>query len=142
MLKNGVVNSLNSEITFDIKQVYLNFIDTLTLHHLEVLKFISEFEDRIKTVNEYQKIYDIMTQDTIDQDIPRLTKMEITTFRFLLKDLEAKGLVYISDDMGDIEHIVHGNSSISMNFEDMEELPFIRITEFGGNFLKFVIDNQ
>ncbi len=138
-LKNGLIHSIDSKIPFDIKQVYLNFVDELTLPHLEVLKFINDFEDKIKSVNEYQKILDILIQ-SVDQSYQIVTNLEVSTFRFLIKDLDSKGLVFISNDMQDIKNQVFESTLLSIEENENVDLPFIRVTQFGKEFLEFIVD--
>lgn len=137
-LMNALINSSKPNLSFDIKEVYINFIDELTLPHLEVLKFVNDYEARITSVNEFRKLYNILIEGTIDPKVPRMAKMEVTSFRFLLKDLEAKGLVFISQDMKDLEDQVYESSFLIGEEGKEKDLPFIRITTFGKEFLNFI----
>ena len=67
--------------------------------------------------------------------------MEITSFRFLLKDLESKGLLFISRELSEIENQVSISSYLLAQGPD-EELPYIKVTDFGLNFIRFVEAGQ
>jgi hypothetical protein len=131
-LKNGLLNSISSNLEFDIKEVYLNLVSELTLKHIELLIYLRDNAEVIKSINEYQKIYDIIYSE---KDV----KIEISEFRFLLKVIEGKGLVLISDDMRDIQE-VYESTYLSTGGEEELGLPFIKITNFGNNFLSFILD--
>lgn len=94
-LRNVLINSLGSDLSYDIQQAYLKFIDDLTPSHLIILKFVDQEEKHLQHVNEYEKIYSIMKRTKSDTNNWSLVNVEITTFRFLLKDLESKGLIFI-----------------------------------------------
>jgi len=59
-LKAALINSIDANLSYDVKQIYLNFIDELTLTHIELLKFVYQREARLHNVNQYHKIYGIM----------------------------------------------------------------------------------
>lgn len=141
-LKNCLFNSINSNSSFETKQLYMRFVDELTIPHLQVLEFLVQFEDRITSVDEYQKIYNILIEGTTDPSVPRMERIEVSVFRFLLKDLEAKGLIYISSDMRDIKNQVY--ESVTLVSEEVEDnkLPFIKATEFGKDFLTILKSND
>lgn len=141
-LRNCLFNSIRSNASFEIKQLYMRFVDELTIPHLQILQFLIQFEDRITLVDEYQKVYNILIEGTTDPSVPRMERIEVSAFRFLLKDLEAKGLVYISSDMRDIKNQVY--ESVTLVSEDVEDskLPFIKATEFGKDFLILLQSND
>lgn len=141
MLKNALINSTKNDVEFELKQVYVNFVDQLTLPHIEILKILDDFEDRIINENKIQRIYDILIEGNIDPIVPQMTKMEITTFRFLVKDLEAKGLLFISKDLRDLENQVYESTYIVSESTEKDKLPFIRLTNFGKSFLHFIKEN-
>ena len=136
-LKNGLINSVGNGFTYDINQVFINFIDELTITHLTLLSLINQYEDRIINLDKYQQIYDILiSQDS--EKVQAFKQMEITMFRFLLKDLESKGLLFISSDIGEIENKVSESSFLLTEDSGNSQLPFIRITNFGNSFLTFI----
>ena len=136
-LKNGLINSISNGLTYDINQVFINFIDELTITHLTLLSLINEYEDQIINLNEYQQIYDILSSQ-VSKKVQVLKQMEITTFRFLLKDLESKGLLFISDDISEIENKVSESSFLLTEDSGNSQLPFVRLTDFGSSFLTFI----
>jgi hypothetical protein len=136
-LKNGLINSVDNGFTYDINQVFINFIDELTITHLTLLSLINQYEDRIINLDEYQQIYDILiSQDS--EKVQSIKQMEITMFRFLLKDLESKGLLFISSDISEIENKVSESSFLLTEDSGNSQLPFIRVTNFGNSFLTFI----
>lgn len=137
-LKNALINSIGEKVTYDVKQIFIKFIDELTIQHIEILNFIRLYKDRIKSANGYSKIYNLLIDDTIDRSVPEISKIEITTFRYFIKDLEAKGLVFVSDDMREIEGQVHESLFLLLEGQEYEGLPFLKITDFGNDFLTFI----
>ena len=67
-----------------------------------------------------------------------LKQMEITTFRFLLKDLKSKGLLFIIYDISEIENKVAKSSFLLTEESGNNQLPFIGVTNFGNSFLIFI----
>ena len=135
MFKSVLSNSIGNDILFDVKQIFLNFVDELTVSHIKVLYFIFNNEVYMKCSNDYQKIYDIwkMTES--------IEKINLTTFKYLLEDLGGKGLLIISDDMQEIGNQVYQSSYITVEGDDnIENLPFIKISELGITFLSFIKD--
>lgn len=141
-LKAGLMNSaLNSETTFDKKEIYLNLIDTLTATHLLVLNFIHDFKDRITEVDSYEKYYKILNNGTIDKTVPVIdSSIELSTFRAIMKDLETRGLILISAELDDIQGVKRGVTTLAVGNESDENkaLPFITVTNHGKGFLEFI----
>jgi len=134
-LRNALFNSIDSKIGFDIKQVFINFIDELSITHIAVLKFIDNSEDKIKNMNEYELIYSIWNQEKtkiFENEI------EIEVFRYMLKDLEIKGLIYMSDDMVDVKNQVYISDYLTTEDNENGELPFIKMSSFGRTFISFI----
>jgi len=140
-LRNGLINSLSNGFTYDINQVFITFIDELTITHLKLLSLINECEGQIINLNKYQQIYDFLIQNDSGND-QVIEQMEITTFRFLLKDLESKGLLFISDDISEIENQVSENSFLITEESGSDQLPFVRVSNFGNSFLTFIEDEN
>lgn len=134
ILKNALINSIKIEIDFDFKQIYLDFINDLTINHIQILEFIRNNEDKFKSANDYQIIYNAY------YSICNI-ELELTSFRFLLKDLENKGLIFISEDISEIKDNVFESTHIITGEGEKTDLPFLKITPFGDNFLKFISDN-
>jgi predicted transcriptional regulator with HTH domain len=51
--------------------------------------------------------------------------------------LDKKGLIMISDAIEELENIVRENSYLT-TADSKDGLPYIKITEFGKNFLKMI----
>jgi len=134
-LRNVLFNSIESEIIFDLKQVFLNFVDELTLPHLDILEFIDVHEEKIRSLNEFERIYLIWAQERL---ILNENKITLDTFRYIMKDLEAKGLIYISDDMLEVPNKVYVSDYLTTNESENNELPFVKISELGQTFISFI----
>ncbi|MCD4746260.1 MAG: hypothetical protein K8R58_08170 [Bacteroidales bacterium] len=138
ILKNGLFNSLRFKDRYDINQQFINFIDELSLSHLTILKFINDFQERIISVNSIQKLFYILTKGPIVNTISQIDNIEITAFRYMLKDLESKGLIMLSDHLLDLENQVYESSFLKLDENETIKLPFIRITQFGIDFINFI----
>jgi len=138
MFKNILQKSIEGrQIPFDMKQVFVNFVDELTISHIKTLKFISNNIEDIKAYNEFQKIYDIWQTNKLYS-----VNIDLITFRYLLKNLESNGLIYISDDMREINNQVYESEYLTTAGDNNEELPFIRISELGYSFLSYITENE
>lgn len=137
-LKNALLNSINSPFSFDIQQIYLQFIDELTPSHVMILKFIDRNENYLQYANEYEKVYSIMKKMSDDISEQFFLNVEITSFRFLVTDLESKGLLFISSEMRDIKNGLVAGSYLATGINKNDTNLHIQATPFGKNFLLFI----
>lgn len=138
LLLNALINYEKSTLAFDNQEIYLGFISSLTIPHLIVLKFIRDFEDRITSVDEIQKVYNILMDGNSGSDVPQMEKMEVSNFRFLLKDLESKGLLFMSSELKELSGNIYESSSLESQNNSTKELPYLKITTFGKEFLCYI----
>lgn len=92
-LANSITNSIKSDLSYDVKQAYINFVDQLSVDHIKILEYARDYRDlninaKLKS---YKDFYGVLVKGS--RGVPILSQMDITTFRFLTKDLESKGLI-------------------------------------------------
>ena len=79
-----------------------------------------------------------MTEKKKNVNGQHLRNLEITAFRFILKDLESKGLIFISNEMQEIENQVIEGSYLATGISKSGTTVFVKTTDFGKNFLLFI----
>ena len=67
--------------------------------------------------------------------------MSVTAFRFLMMDLKSKGLIFISESIGEVSGYVFQDQLLSTGNNAKEKHPYVRVSDFGGDFLKFIEDD-
>lgn len=134
MFKNILQKSIaNEQLLFDIKQIFVNFVDELSISHIRILKFISENVEDIKIYNEFVEIYNVWKSNKFFS-----MNIDLITFRYMLKDLESKGLIIISSDMQEIANQVYESSNLVVDEKKDNGLPFISVSKLGYSFLSYV----
>tara|TARA_R110000824_G_scaffold83050_1_gene208170 strand:- start:809 stop:1534 length:726 start_codon:yes stop_codon:yes gene_type:complete len=138
-LRNGLLNSIESENSYELNQQFINFIDVLSLLHINVLNHIHLCQSELNKINKISLYYDACKSGTLGGHVcSGISELEISVFRFLLKDLESKGLVMLSSDLTDLENKVFESTSLTTDDVETVELPFIQITQFGIDFINFI----
>ena len=143
MLRNAIINGIAKEMKYDIEQVFLNFIDVLSLQHINLLMFLDHYKNYIRdhSLNSYGKLYRLLVEGFgTFGGWPIIAPMAVTTFRFLLIDLQAKGLIFISKDMGEVSGYVY--ESVTLSGTGKPGKSYIKISEFGAEFLAFIKDQS
>lgn len=139
-LKCALINSVDSILSYDIQQVYLQFIDDLTISHIGILRQIFNSDSLIKGLNSYEKIYNKLKEAGMPS-LPYST-IELTTFRYMILDLEAKGLLYVSNELQEIENTTYHGSYLITEDSDSENSAFLNVTKFGKDFLLFIENEE
>ena len=139
-LRNGLINSGEHQGRFELNEQYLNFINDLSLSHIGVLSFIKTNQDKMHGINSVSKFYGVCADGSLGDVLVEIEGMEISAFRFLLKDLESKGLLMLSSDLIDLSGHVYEGSSLSLEQNETMDLPFIRVTQFGIDFIDFIVE--
>lgn len=133
-------NSLSIDIDFFIQETYVRYIAELNPNQILILDFIETNQENLIAVNSYQKYYNILTEGTISLSPTLRSSVDSSTVRFFLQELDKKGLIIISDAIEELEGFVRDTSYLMSN-ESNESLPYIKVTEFGKNFLKMIEEN-
>lgn len=137
-LRNGLLNTIESGNLFELNQQFINFIDVLSLTHIDILNHVYLCQDRLNDISEVEMYYNACKDGTLGYTCQGIVEIEISAFRFLLKDLETKGLVMLSKDFIDLKGKVFETVQVVADSSATEHLPFIQITKFGIDFLKFI----
>ena len=139
-LRNGLVNSIDSSLSYDFKEVYMNFIDETTIQHVKLLEFLDYHKELVAPFKSYKSIYKLLVEGS--RGVPILQHMDLTAFRYLMKDLEGKGLIFISDAIEEVKGAVYEASTRLLETGDKPDLPFVKITTFGKGFLDFITEPE
>ena len=131
MLKSGILNSLNEEISFDSKLIFTRLIDNLSLSHIIVLKIISENLDRFENFKKFEDIFSTLLKFNSSLSF---SKHELI---FILYELDRNRLIKMSKEIEE-EEIVREYSRGLINNGDIN-LPFMIVTEFGKRFLEYIL---
>lgn len=138
-LKNGLLNSIKGDFSYEINQQFINFIDILSLLHINLLNYIFLCHKELKNIDKVSTFFEVCKNGALKGIVCNgIHEIEISTFRFLLKDLESKGLIMLSPDLNDIENTVFKNASILLKQNKTKGLPYILITQFGIDFINFI----
>lgn len=128
-LRNAVVNTaLGIDIDDDLKQTFLEYVDTLTPSHLRVLEFLNNPRDYgERHAVKYGSYMTGGVSTILVEAIPEL-KDRREFYDQLVKDLHARGLVNVD------ENDIHVTTSETGMFAS-------RTTETGRKFLAFVTEH-
>jgi len=137
LYSRALKNSISIDIDFFIQETYVRYIEELNPNQILILDFIETNQEKLIDVNSYQKYFNLMTEGTVGLSPALDTFIDSSTVRFFLQDLDKKGLIIISDAIEELEGFVRDNSYL-ITEDSKEGLPYIKITEFGKNFLKMI----
>lgn len=138
LYKRALKNSISIDFDYFIQETYVRYIEELNPNQILVLNFINTNQEKLNYVNSYQKYYNLLTVGSVGLLSPTLdSSIDSSTVRFFLQDLDKKGLIIVSDAIEDLEGYVRENSYL-ITEKSKDELPYIKITEFGKNFLKMI----
>jgi hypothetical protein len=140
LFSQALKNSINIDFNFFVKETYIRYIEELNPNQISILNFIHRYQDRIKDVDSFQKYYNLLTKGSVGLSPTIDSTFDITTVRFFMQDLDKKGLILISHSIEELEDLVRENDYITTESKK-GDLPYIKITQFGVNFLKMVEEN-
>lgn len=130
-LKNAIVNAtLSPQKASDLHLAFVRFVDELSPAHVRFLKAIKDHEGEIAPLKSYTEIYNFISKEILG---------ETTTdqFKMYCLELEGRGLIRISPDINDFPGIYKATGLL---VEDID-LPRMRTSEVGVNFLEFISDS-
>lgn len=129
-------NSVKIDINFFIQQAYIRYIEELNPYQVLILDFIDKNQNQIIELDSYQKYYNLLTKGLFGLGAILDLSIDSSTVRFFFQDLDKKGLIIVSDAIGELDGSVYEGNYIA--YEDQKDLPYIVITEFGKNFLNMI----
>lgn len=138
LLANVLRNSITVELDFFKKQHFASLIDDLNSYQIKILGFLYKYQSEVAGINSYEKFYNMFRNGSLSSDVILDKNIDATTVRFFLKDLDRKGLIIISDSIGELEGFVRGFDRLGMS--SSSHLPYIVITDIGKDFLEFLKD--
>jgi hypothetical protein len=131
MLKTTVIHAaLGITIDDDSAVLFIRYIEELTSRHILLLRQLHLHPEPLKTIKGYEELYKLFSEEvgsTVSKD----------AFRFLCEDLATRGLIRISQDIDDFTDIYEASALLSDATND--NLPRIRVTILGNDFLAFVM---
>jgi hypothetical protein len=132
LLKDALLNSFDSNLTFDSKLIFTRLIDSLTISHLYFLKLVDKYANEIKEIKVFTEIIEILKNDSLAEIIPD------NSYRMIINDLEKFNLIAIGEI--EFETIVRQSGGLSYGGED-KNLPYLTITDFGRDFIEYIVNN-
>lgn len=130
LLKNALLNSFTSNLNFDLKFIFTQLIENLTVSHLFMLKLIDKHLNEIKHISQFTKIKEIIKNDPMSERIPDYS------YHIILNDLERFNLIAV----GAISYDVKVSQTPVLSTGGGSKLPHIVVTDFGKDFLEYVED--
>jgi hypothetical protein len=129
-LRNCVQNAAsNSTIDSDIQLSFVRFIDELSPSHISLLSLIRDLEEQVRQVRTYEELFQALT--------PRISMgMDRAVFKMMCVDLETRGLIWISQDIGDFPGIYEASTMLLEETHD--DLPRVLVSQVGRSFLQFL----
>lgn len=130
LLKNALLNYFDSNLAYDSKLIFTRLIDSLTISHLYLLKLIERYANQLKDKKIFTEVKEILKNDSLAELIPD------NLYRMIINDLEKLNLIAIGEI--EFEKIVRQAENITLSLED-ENLPYMTITDFGKDFIEYII---
>lgn len=135
LLRNILVN-FNLNIDFDFKTVFLQYVEDLSISSMVILSFLSQFQEEIRFIDSYERLFHIFIRGTRETK-GGLISVDLVDFKFLVNELESRGLVRISRSIADLpDQVIEG--SYLTDYNSNEDLPYIKVLSIGNKFLAFV----
>lgn len=133
-LKNIVLNTPITPPSPDIKLIFLNFIDELSVIQIKILSILNNRNTEIESIKSYPELFDFLT---------RICGLNISRheFRMYLLGLVNKGLLRLSNDFDDFEDEIY--TSHGMAIEDGKEKLniYILVLNTGKSLLEFISEH-
>ena len=131
-LRNAVVSSVYAQdISDDLQLTFIRFIDELTPSHILLLKFFVEFEPELVKLKSYPELFSFF-----HAHYEYSNALYRDEFKMLIGDLNTRGLLRISQDIGDFDDIYE--ASLVLREETDDSLPRILVTSVAKDFIKFI----
>ncbi len=135
-LRNAVVSSVfYQDISEDLQLIFIRFVDELTPSHLLILKFFIKFEQELVNLKSYPELFDFF-----HAHYEYSNALYRDEFKMLIGDLNTRGLVRVSQDIGDFEDIYEASSILAEKTDD--SLPRILVTQIAKDFIRFISETD
>jgi hypothetical protein len=133
-LRNALLNAaLSPSPGEDLQLAFIRFIDELSPSHLILLQLISDREQDVATATSYEDLYGLLSPD-----IP--TSPSRDNFKMLCLELQSRGLIIISPDIGEFEGIYEASALLIE--KTRSDLPRVKVSNIGREFMSFVAENS
>lgn len=127
-LRNSVMHvALKKQINEDVIFQFLNYLDSLTVTHIVILREIS---NKIKIIGTFDNILDIYLEVSKSLDV----SLEKAIFRSFLSDLDTRFLIRI----GDVEDFQEFASKKILRAVLESSIRYLEVTSLGVSFLEFI----
>lgn len=130
-LRNAVVNTAAGiNISTDLKQLFVRYVDELTPSHITLLRFLCENETKFAQIDSYETLFQAFIGANEHRGIER------DEFKLLLEDLKGRVLIRISasvNDFGDLYDAV-----LIAEGGETKSVALLRVTDMGRQLLSFV----
>ena len=148
-LKNGLLNSFDSDLGYEIDSIFVNLVDELTVFHVKALKTIQEHKLYLGTVKDIQNLHQIFSTgekygtSKSHHFIPAINPPQVTQLMYVVNDLKNKNLLYVSDAFKDSNNDVH---EVTLRATEDKisgwQKPYLKVSDLGEQFLKFIAKDE
>ena len=133
-LRNALLNAgVSSAPGEDLQLAFVRFIDELSPSTILLLRLMMNREKEVGAVKSYGDLYELLAPDLgsgLSHDM----------FKMLCSELEVRGLVTLSPDIGEFPGIYEASALLLE--ERFTNLPFVRVSDIGRQFVDFIAGDK
>jgi hypothetical protein len=130
LLKRAIINSIDSDLAFDLKIYFSKLLDSLSVSHILVLRLVNQNIDKIAFLDEFEII-----KANLGHEL-ELLKLTDEYLYALFHDLAKFNLIEMSDNI-EFNKGVRDMDLIIFSDGD-KDLPYLRVTNHGKGFLQYI----
>lgn len=127
-------NAILIDTSYYLKSMFIRYVDELHPVQILFIKYINCNKIKLINIDSFSKYYILFSQDN------KISNLTIDHMWFFLKDLERRGLIYVSDNLVHPEFKVaktHERYNVRSK-EPILDQPYISINELGIQFLEMI----
>lgn len=122
---------LHNEVDYDTNILFLNLTDRLTLKHIKILESINNCdENRLIGLLSLHELFLLL--------LPNNSYMTFNQFNFLLKELNAFGLIEKSENIKEESKVSRVVGNFVVEHQPYEKSPLLKLTEFAYDYMSFL----
>jgi hypothetical protein len=113
----------------DAQLLFVRYVDELTPTHLVVMSFFAKNEEEVAGIAKFADLHAHFTKR-------EASEVDQMFFKLVCDDLNQRGLIRISSHLEDYPGLYDATNLVT---EATKDLPYILVTEFGRQFVAFVL---
>jgi hypothetical protein len=113
----------------DAQLLFVRYVDELTPTHLVVMSFFAKHEEEVAGIAKFADLHAYFTKC-------EASEVDQMFFKLVCDDLNQRGLIRISSHLEDYPGLY---DAINLVTEATKDLPYILVSEFGRQFVAFVL---